>query len=108
MTTFDDRERGFESHFALTQDQEFRAVARRNRLLGEWAADRLGKSGEERDTYVREIIKADFEEAGEEDVFRRVARDLQGKAGEAEIRAEMARLLHIARQKVAEDAVGHN
>jgi hypothetical protein len=108
MTTFDERERGFESHFALSQDQEFRAVARRNRLLGEWAAERLGKSGEERDAYVLEIIRSDLEHPGEEDVYRRLAADLQGHADEAEIRSQMARLLHVARQKVAEDTVGHN
>jgi hypothetical protein len=108
MTTFDDRERAHEAHFALTQDQEFRAVSRRNRMLGRWAGEMLGKSGEELENYCREVIRSDFEHPGEDDVFRKVSADLQGKVGEGEIRTQMARLLQEARQKVAEDAVGHN
>ena len=108
MTTFDDRERAHEAHFALTQDQEFRAASRRNRLLGQWAGEMLGKSGDELETYCRDVIRSDFQEAGDEDVFRKVSADLQGKVGEDEIRSQMERLLHEARRKVAEDAVGHN
>ena len=108
MTTFDDRERAHEAHFALTQDQEFRAVSRRNRLLGQWAGEMLGKSGEDLETYCREVIRSDFQEAGDEDVFRKVSADLQGKVEEEEIRTQMHRLLQDARRKVAEDTVGHN
>ena len=108
MTTFDDRERAHEAHFALTQDQEFRAVSRRNRMLGQWAGGLLGKSGDELESYCREVIRSDFEHPGEDDVFRKVAGDLQGKVGDEEIRAQMERLLADARRKVAEDAVGHN
>ena len=108
MTTFDDRERAHEAHFALSQDQEFRAVSRRNRMLGQWAGEILGKSGDELESYCRDVIRSDFEHPGEDDVFRKVAADLQGKVDEAEIRTQMARLLQQARQKVAEDTVGHN
>ena len=108
MTTFDDRERAHEAHFALSQEQEFRAVSRRNRLLGRWAAEILGKSGDEVESYCREVIRSDFEHPGEDDVFRKLAADLEGKVGEAEIRRQMASLLQEARAKVADDAVGHN
>ena len=108
MTTFDDRERAHEAHFALSQEQEFRAVSRRNRLLGRWAAELLGKSGDEVESYCREVIRSDFEHPGEDDVFRKLSADLAGRVGEAEIRAKMASLLQEARAKVAEDAVGHN
>ena len=108
MTTFDDRERAFESKFALDQEQEFRAVSRRNRLLGRWAGELLGKSGEELEAYCTEVIRSDFDRPGEDDVFEKIAADLQGRATDAEIRAQMEVLMQQARQKVAEDAVGHN
>ena len=108
MTTFDDRERAQEAHFALTQDQEFRAVSRRNRMLGQWAGGLLGKSDEELESYCLEVIRSDFEHPGEDDVFRKLAADLSGKVSEDEIRTQMARLLQDARRKVAEDTVGHN
>ena len=108
MTTFDDRERAHEAHFALSQEQEFRAMSRRNRLLGQWAGGLLGKTGDDLEAYCREVIRSDFEHPGEEDVFRKLAADLQGRADEGEIRGQMARLLEEARRKVAEDAVGHN
>ncbi|HEX8569107.1 MAG TPA: DUF1476 domain-containing protein [Caulobacteraceae bacterium] len=108
MTTFDDRERAFESKYALDQEQEFKAMSRRNRLLGQWAGEKLGKSGEELDAYAREVVRSDFQEAGDEDVFRKLAADLQGKVGDDEIRTQMARFLQEARAKVADDTVGHN
>ena len=108
MTTFNDRERAFESKYALDQEQEFKAMSRRNRMLGQWAGEKLGKSGEELDAYAREVVRSDFQEAGDEDVFRKLAGDLQGKVGEDEIRTQMARFLEEARAKVAEDTVGHN
>ena len=102
MTTFNDRERAFESKFALDQEQEFKAMSRRNRMLGEWAGEKLGKSGEELEAYVRDVVRSDFQEAGDEDVLRKVAADLQGQADETEIRSRMQELLEQARQQVAQ------
>ena len=75
MTTFDDREHAFENKFAHDEEMKFRAEARRNRLLGLWAAGLMGKSGDDAAAYAKEVIKADFEEAGDEDVFRKVRGD---------------------------------
>ena len=75
MTTFDDRERAFENKFALDEELRFKATARRNKLLGLWAAERLGRSGAEADAYAKSVVMADFEEAGEEDVLRKVRAD---------------------------------
>jgi hypothetical protein len=100
MTTFNDRERGFENKFAHDEEMQFKAVARRNRLLGQWAAGLLGKTGDEADTYAREVVRADFEEAGDHDVYRKVAADLGSRADEATIRAKMAELLAIAKQQL--------
>lgn len=69
MTTFDDREKGFEAKYALDQDQEFKAVARRNRLLGLWAAEKMGLSPESAEEYAKAVVRADFEQPGEEDVL---------------------------------------
>lgn len=103
MTTFDEREKGFESKFALDQEQEFKAVARRNRLLGEWAADKMGLQGERRDDYARAVVKSDFEQPGDEDVYRKVMQDLEG-AGlgvrESELRTKMDELLAQAREQI--------
>jgi hypothetical protein len=76
MTTFDDRERGFESKFAHDQEMLFRITARRNRLLGAWAAGLMGLTAEEADAYGKAVVQADFEEAGEEDVVRKLLGDL--------------------------------
>lgn len=100
MSTFDDRERSYEAKFALDADLRFKAEARRNRLLGEWAADLLGKTGEDAKAYALSVVTADFEEPGEEDVFRKLAGDLSGKAEEAEIRERMAALMVTAREQV--------
>jgi hypothetical protein len=75
MTTFDKRKEAYESKFAHDEALRFRATARRNKLLGLWAAEKLGKSGEDADDYAREVIRADMEEAGDEDVFRKVRKD---------------------------------
>jgi len=75
MTTFDDREDRFEKKFAHDAALKFRAEARRNKLLGLWAAELMGKDGEAADAYAREVIKADLEEAGDEDVFRKIRKD---------------------------------
>ena len=74
MTTFDDRERAFEAKYARDEDMAFRIIARRNRLLGEWAARLMGLSEAETDAYAKEVIRADFEEAGDEDVDPQIAR----------------------------------
>lgn len=100
MTTFDDRERAFEAKFAHDAEMQFRAEARRNRLLGLWAAGLLGKSGEEADAYAREVIKSDFQEKGDEDVFRKIKADLGGRADDATIRAQMQRLLAEAKSQL--------
>lgn len=76
MTSFDDRERGFEAKFAHDEDMKFRVLARRNRLLGEWAAAKMGLSEAEADAYAKDVIRADFEEAGDEDVIRKLLGDL--------------------------------
>jgi hypothetical protein len=104
MNTFKDRENAFENKYAHDEEMKFKAEARCNKLLGQWAADLLGKSGDEVDAYVREVIKADFEEAGCEDVIRKVAGDLGDKADPDTIRAKRAELMAAAKaQLVAED-----
>ncbi len=100
MTTFDDRERGYEGKFVLDADTEFRVQARRNRALGRWAGERLGKSGDELDAYVAAVVRSDFQEAGDADVLRKVVGDLTGHADEAEVRAKMDALLTEARDQV--------
>ncbi len=76
MTTFDDRERAFESKYAHDEELRFRVIARRNRLLGQWAARLMGLSDAEADAYAKDVIRADFEEAGDEDVIRKLLGDL--------------------------------
>ena len=94
MTTFDKRQEGFEKKFALDEEQKFKAEARRNKLLGLWAAEQLGKSGDEAAAYAKEVVAADFEEAGDADVLRKVATDLAGKGvTEQQVRAKMDQLM---------------
>jgi hypothetical protein len=101
MTTFDKREEGFEKKFAHDEELRFKAMARRNKLLGLWAAGILGKSGPEADAYAKEVVLADFEEAGDNDVLRKVAKDLQGKGiAEPAIRAQMNELLAQAIEQI--------
>jgi hypothetical protein len=108
MTTFDDRERAYESKFVLDQDQEFKATSRRNRLLGLWAGDVLGKSGEDLAEYAREVVRSDFEHPGDEDVVRKLETDLAGRPEAAQVRAKLVELMLQARESVAKDVVGHN
>lgn len=97
MTTFDKREDGFEKKFAHDEELQFKAMARRNKLLGLWAAEKLGKTGADADAYAKEVVLADFEEAGDNDVLRKVAADLKPKGiDEAAIRAQMGDLLSQA------------
>lgn len=102
MNTFDDRQRAFEAKFAHDMEMQFKAIARRNKLLGLWAAGLLGKTGQAAEDYAMEVIRADFEEAGHEDVFRKVQADLAGLADEPAIRAQMAQLLVQAKASLAE------
>lgn len=104
MSTFDDRQNAFEAKFAHDSEMQFRAEARRNKLLGLWAAEKLGKSGDDAASYAAEVVKADFEEAGDEDVFRKLANDLGDKASEAEIRAEMTTKMAEAKAQLLAEA----
>ncbi len=100
MTTFDDREKAFENKFAHDEEMKFKAEARANKLLGLWAAELLGKSGDEAEEYAKSIVLSDFEEAGREDVFRKVSGDLGDKADEATIRAQMAESSAVAKEQI--------
>jgi hypothetical protein len=96
MTTFDDREQAFEKKFALDQDLKFRAEAKRNKLLAEWAAAKLGIMGAALDDYVKAVLRADLEEKGDEDVFRKIRKDFDDgglSVPDAEIRSKMGELL---------------
>lgn len=103
MTTFDDRERGFEKKFELDQEQEFKAGARRNRLLGQWAAGLMGLSADSSEEYAKAVVKSDFELPGDEDVLRKVFEDLKGSGvtvTEGEVRMKMDELLAQAREQL--------
>lgn len=100
MTTFDDREQAFERKFVLDEEQKFRAVARRNRQLGEWVAAQLGKTGPEAEAYAKAVVAADFAEAGEDDVFRKVREDLPASVSDEDIRSTMQALLDKAAAEV--------
>jgi len=103
MSSFDDRENAFENKFAHDAEMQFKAEARRNKLLGLWAAELLGKSAEDAAAYAREVINADFEEAGDEDVYRKVSGDLGDKADEVTIRSKMVELMAIAKVQLMEE-----
>ncbi|GAB4558178.1 MAG: DUF1476 domain-containing protein [Ruegeria sp.] len=104
MTTFDDRENAFEAKFAHDEEMQFKAQARCNKLLGLWAAEKMGKSGDEAAEYAKSVVIADFEEAGHEDVVRKVAADLGDLSSPEEIRAKMAELLPEAKAQVMSEA----
>ena len=104
MSTFDDREQAFEKKFAHDSQMQFKAEARRNKLLGLWAAELMGKSGDDANAYATEVVKSDFEEAGDEDVFRKVSGDLGGKASDDDIRAKMSELMVLAKAQVMDEA----
>ncbi|RMH50588.1 MAG: DUF1476 domain-containing protein [Alphaproteobacteria bacterium] len=103
-TTFDERERAFENKFAHDQEMQFKAIARRNKLLGLWAAGLLGLSGEAANEYAMSVVQADFEEVGEEDVFRKLKADLGDRVSEAEIRRQMVELRAVAKEQVMNEA----
>jgi hypothetical protein len=99
MTSFDDREKGYENKFAHDAELKFKSEARRNKLLGLWAAELMGLSGDEADAYAQEVIKSDFEEAGDEDVFRKIRGDFDAKKidqSDHQIRRTMDELMHKA------------
>jgi hypothetical protein len=106
MTTFEDRERAEEAKFARDEEMLFRITARRNRLLGEWAAERMGLNQAEADAYAKSVIQADFEETGDEDVIRKLLGDLVSAGcdiDEAEIRAALqARQVEARRALIGE------
>jgi hypothetical protein len=96
MTTFDKREEGFEKQFAHDEDLKFKAMARRNKLLGLWAAEKMGLAGADADAYAKEVVMSDFEEAGDHDVFRKVRKDFDAKGvvqSDDQIRQTMDQLL---------------
>ena len=103
MSTFDKREEAFEKKFAHDEELLFKATARRNKLLGLWAAEKLGKSGPDADAYAKEVIAADFEEAGDEDVFRKIRKDFDAASvaqSDHQIRRTMEELLVEAKSQI--------
>ncbi len=104
MTTFDDREHAFEAKYAHDEEMKFKAQARANKLLGLWAAEKLGKTGDAAAAYAVEVVKSDFEEAGHEDVVRKVVGDLAGKVSAEEVRAKMLELQPVAKRQLMDEA----
>lgn len=103
MSTFDEREKGFERKFALDSEMEFKAMARRNKLLGLWAAGKMGLKGAEAEAYAKDVVKSDLQEAGDDDVLRKVKGDLDARGlsfSEHQIRREMDELLSEARAQI--------
>ena len=99
MTTFDKREEGFEKKFAHDEELRFKANARRNRLLGMWAAEKLGLAGDAAAAYAKEVVMSDFEEGGEHDVFKKVRKDLDAKGvalPDQDLRSAMVELMEKA------------
>jgi hypothetical protein len=107
MTTFDERERSYEKKFAMDQELRFKAEARRNRLLGEWAASKLGLAGEEITAYVKAVRKADLAQKGDEDVFQKVKQDFADKGvavADTELRKAMADYMAQAVSQIESEA----
>ena len=103
MSEFNKRQEGFEKKFALDEEQKFKADARRNKLLGLWAAEKLGITGDAANAYAKEVVAADFEEAGDGDVLKKVLGDLKAKGQavtERDVRAKMDELLAVAAAQV--------
>jgi hypothetical protein len=107
MSTFDKRQEGFEKKFAHDEELRFKATARRNKLLGLWAAEKMGLSGAEADAYAKSVVVADFEEAGDDDVFRKIRKDLDAKKVEQsdhQIRRTMDELMATAIEQIRTEA----
>ncbi|MFA7639652.1 MAG: DUF1476 domain-containing protein [Parvibaculum sp.] len=103
MSSFDKRGEGFEKKFVHDEELRFKATARRNKLLGLWAAEKMGLTGEAADAYAQEVVAADFEEAGEEDVFRKIRKDFDAKGvdqSDHQIRRSMADLMEEAIRQI--------
>ena len=103
MNSFDDRENAFENKFAHDAEMQFKAEARRNKLLGLWAAELLGKDADAAAAYASEVVKSDFEEAGDDDVLRKVSGDLGDKASAEDIRAKMTELMAVAKAQLMDE-----
>lgn len=106
MSGFNERRDAFESKFAHDEDLRFRAIARRNKLLGLWAAEKLGKTGDDAQAYAGQVVRADFEEAGDEDVIRKVSGDFSAASvnvSDAELRAQLQALLEEAVKQITAD-----
>jgi Uncharacterized conserved protein len=104
MSQFEDRQKGQEAKFAFDAEKKFKAEARRNKLVGIWAAELMSLTGDEAKAYAAEVVAADFEEAGDEDVFRKVSADLKAKGlsiGDDVIRQKMAQLVQVANEQIA-------
>ena len=107
MTDFKDRERAEEAHFALEEETQFRIAARRNRLLGQWAAEKMGLSAVEAEAYAKSVVQADFEEAGDEDVIRKLLGDLTAagcNVSESDIRAKLEEKAIEARRQLMSES----
>ena len=103
MTTFDKREEGFEKKFAHDEELRFKANSRRNKLLGLWAAEKMGLSGPAADAYAKEVVVADFEEAGDDDVYRKIRKDFDAKGvaqSDQDIRKTMTDLMAHAVEQI--------
>lgn len=104
MTTFDEREQAFEAKFAHDEEMQFKARARRNKLVGLWAAELLGKTGSAAKDYAQSIVAADLEEAGHEDVVRKLTGDLGSHASEEQIRSKIRELMPQAQEEILSEA----
>lgn len=107
MNTFDQRKDGFEKKFAHDEELQFKAQARRNKLLGLWAAELMGITGDDADAYAKEVIKSDFEEAGDDDVFRKVRADFDAKSvdqSDHQLRRTMDELMVTAMEQIQNEA----
>ncbi len=107
MTTFDDRERAFEAKFARDEEMNFRIVARRNKLVGQWAAEKMGLTPAETDAYAKSVVQADFEEAGDEDVIRKLLGDLVSAGidiDDAGVRLALDQKMVEARRQLMDEA----
>ena len=107
MTTFNEREKGFEQKYKHDQELQFKVNARRNRLLGLWAAEQMGLSGAEAEAYAKQVVQADFEKPGDSDVVAKVVNDLSAKGRavtEPQVRKELDRLFAVAKEQIMKQA----
>lgn len=108
---FKDREQAFEAKFKLDEEQEFRARARRNKLLGLWAAETMGMAGGGAESYARQVVAADMEEPGDQDVIRKVMADLEAhevEITEGRLQIKLHKMMELARQQISEEAAGND